>query len=191
MTQDGTVQQDDTQTPVEAESTENWHTQEQEPMVEESSVESVEEETVENPQPNEEGWLKEKLARLQADFDNYKKRVERDKVDMMMFMRSDIIWNILPRVDDLERILSNTPEEQKTWTMYEGIVSIHAALLKDLEKMWVTSFTSKGSTINPDFHEVMTQASGQEGVILDEFTKGYMIQWRVLRHAKVVVGNGQ
>jgi len=59
------------------------------------------------------------LAKVSADFDNYKKRVERDKLDMIFFLKNDILKKILPRVDDLDRIIKNTPEDLKNNALYE------------------------------------------------------------------------
>jgi molecular chaperone GrpE len=59
------------------------------------------------------------LAKVSADFDNYKKRVDRDKLDMIFFLKNDILKKILPRVDDLDRIIKNTPEDLKNNALYE------------------------------------------------------------------------
>ncbi|MFA5916709.1 MAG: nucleotide exchange factor GrpE [Candidatus Gracilibacteria bacterium] len=134
--------------------------------------------------------LKEAFTRQQADFNNFKKRVERDREDMIFFLKADILKKILPRIDDLQRIILQTPDDQKKGTVYTGIISIEKKLLQDLERMGVKAFDSKGDQINIEKHEVMTQIPGEEGIILDEFEKGYMIGDRVLRVAKVVVGQG-
>ncbi len=134
--------------------------------------------------------LKEAFTRQQADYDNFKKRVERDKEDMIFFLKADILKKILPRIDDLQRIISQTPDEQKTWTVYTWIVSIEKKLLQDLERMGVKAFESKWEQINIERHEVMTQIPWEEWIILDEFEKWYSIGDRVLRVAKVVVGQG-
>jgi len=135
--------------------------------------------------------LKDALARSQADFINFQKRTERDKTDMVFFLKSDIFKKVLPRVDDLERILKNTPEDMQSGALYEWVVSLQKSLLKDLKSLWVESFESVWKEIDPQKHEVMTQVPGKEGTIVDEFEKWYMLGERVLRIAKVVVGNGQ
>lgn len=128
------------------------------------------------------------LARTMADFDNFKKRVERDKLDMIFFIKSDIIKKILPRLDDLERILKNTPEEFKTWVLFEWLSSLEQKFKKDIENLWIKAFNSIGEEVNPDKHDVMTTIPwGQNGIIIDEFERWYMLWDRVLRHAKVVV----
>ena len=88
-------------------------------------------------------------------------------------------------------MILNTPEETKNTPIFQGLEVIYATLIKDLEKMGCAVFVSKWSTVDPDKHEVMTQVRGPAGIIVDEFVKGYMIGERVLRHAKVVVGQGE
>lgn len=128
------------------------------------------------------------LARTMADFENYKKRVERDKQDMIFFLKSDIFKKILPRLDDLERILNNTPEDMKSGVLYEWLLSLDTKFQKDIENLWIKSFVSKWLEVDPDRHDVMTTIPGQkEGIIFDEFEKWYMLWDRVLRPAKVVV----
>lgn len=132
--------------------------------------------------------LKETFSRQQADFDNFKKRVERDREDMMFYLKSDILKKVLPRIDDLQRIIAQTPESERTWTMYDWIISIEKKLVSDLERLWVKYFESKWKKVDPDKHEVMTQIPWKDWIILDEFEKWYMIGDRILRVAKVVVG---
>lgn len=153
---------------------------------------------------NEDGWIDEEklcdainpedekckdiLARTMADFDNFKKRTERDRVDMIFFLKQDIFKKILPRLDDLDRMIKNTPEELQNNALFEWITSMQSKLIEDLDKMWVKPFESKWEEVNPDRHDVMTTVPGQkEWIIFDEFERGYMLGDKVLRHAKVVV----
>ncbi len=133
--------------------------------------------------------LKDMLARSAADLENFKKRTERDKADMVFFLKLDIFKAILPRIDDLERIIKNTPEDLQNGPVYEGVLTLQKTFLKDLKKLWVDSFDSIGQKVDPDKHEVMTQVPGEEGKIIDEFEKWYILWEKVLRVAKVVVGN--
>jgi len=136
--------------------------------------------------------LKDLLARTSADFDNFKKRVERDKDDMIFYIKSDIFKKILPRIDDLERIVKNTPEDMQKTALFEGVLSLEKALKKDISSMWVIEFKSIWEEANPDKHDVMTKVPWkQENIICDEFEKGYTLNERVLRHAKVVVWAGE
>jgi len=157
--------------------------QEQESVIQEQEIEIEKDES-------EIAKLKDMLARSAADLENFKKRTERDKSDMVFFLKLDIFKAILPRIDDLERIIKNTPEEIASWVIYEWVVTLQKQLLKDLAKLWVTSFDSIGNEVDPDKHEVMTQVPGEEWKIIDEFEKWYLLWERVLRVAKVVVWNG-
>jgi len=131
--------------------------------------------------------LKDLLARTQADFSNFENRTARDKVDMIFFLKQDIFKKILPRLDDLERILKNTPDENKIWVLFEWVSVMEAKFKVDLEKMWVKAFISIWEEVNPLKHEVMTTIPGkQEGIIVDEFEKWYYLDDKVLRYAKVV-----
>lgn len=132
--------------------------------------------------------LKELAAKLQADYDNFKKRTQRDKEDMVFFLKSDIFKKILPRVDDLERIVKNTPEDMQNWALFEWVVNLEKTLKKDLESLSVKSFDSIWKEVDADKHDVMTTVPWKkEWIIVDEFEKGYMLWDKVLRHAKVVV----
>jgi len=155
----------------------------QEELIEEQAEEIQKDES-------EIGKLKDMLARSVADFENFKKRTERDKSDTIFFLKSDIFGKILPRLDDLERMIKNTPEDMRSGALYEWIVSLQKQLLKDLSKLWVESFESLWNEVDPDKHEVMTQVPGEEWKIIDEFEKWYTLWDRVLRVAKVVVWNG-
>ncbi|MDD3145321.1 MAG: nucleotide exchange factor GrpE [Candidatus Gracilibacteria bacterium] len=153
---------------------------------EEGDIDEVKLEEAINP---EEFKCRDMLAKVSADFDNYKKRVDRDRDDMIFFLKNDILKKILPRVDDLDRIIKNTPEDLKNNALFEGVVSMQTKLMSDLEKMGVKPFVSIGEKVNPDMHDVMTAVPGNEsGIIFDEFERGFLLGDRVLRHAKVIVG---
>ena len=152
----------------------------------ENETENIENETEELSEEDEK--CKDILLKTQADFANFKARTERDKADMVFFLKQDILKKVLPAIDDLDRIIKATLDEHKETPIYEGVVALHKKLSWDLEKMWVKAFDSLWEEVDPDKHEVMTTVPWQkEGVIFDEFEKGYMLDGRVLRHAKVVV----
>ena len=134
--------------------------------------------------------LRGSLSRAQADYSNLLKRVERDKSEMTSFMTASIIKKFLPTVDNLERALATVPADiaEQKWT--EGIRATLQGLSKQLETIGVRAFESIGHEVDTERHEVMSQAPGQEGLIMVEFEKGYMLHDRVIRHAKVIVGNG-
>lgn len=152
---------------------------------EEWDIDEVKLEEAINP---EEFKCRDMLAKVSADFDNYKKRVDRDRDDMIFFLKNDILKKILPRVDDLDRIIKNTPEDFKNNALFEWVVSMQSKLMFDLEKMWVKPFVSIWEKVNSDMHDVMTAVPWKESwIIFDEFERWFLLWNRVLRHAKVIV----
>ena len=142
----------------------------------------------ENPQVTQ---LKEALLKSQADYENFKRRTTRDKDEMVFFIKSKIINPILKRLDDIERIIKNTPEEEQEAAAFQAILVLEKALKKDLEDMWVKDFVSLWEEVDPNKHDVMTQVPWEEWKIMDEFEKWYTLDEKVLRVAKVVVGLGE
>ncbi len=132
--------------------------------------------------------LKDMLARVNADYQNFKVRTQRDKDDMIFFLKQDIFKKILPRIDDLERIIKNTPENQRDTSIYIAVMAMEKVFKKDLENMWLSEIKSIWEEVDLNKHEVMTQVpSDKSWIIVDEFEKWYMIWDRVLRIAKVIV----
>lgn len=133
--------------------------------------------------------LKNSLARSQADYQNLIMRSERDKADMIHFLSAKIILPLLTHIDNLERAV-----KLKEWTEWDafvdGVRSVFGGFTKYLESQWVASFDSIGSEVDPEKHDVMTEMAGEAWKIIQEFEKGYTLGGRVIRHAKVVVGNG-
>lgn len=135
--------------------------------------------------------LRGSLSRAQADYANLLKRVERDKMDMISFITANIVKKFLPTVDNLERALASVPVDiaEQKWT--DGIRATLQGLMKQLESVGVQAFVSLGQEVDTERHEVMSQTPGEEGIIVTEFEKGYLLHDRVIRHAKVIVGNGE
>lgn len=132
--------------------------------------------------------LKELVARTQADYQNYKTRTQRDKDDMVFFLKSKILKDIISRLDDIERIIKNTKDEEKKSSLFEAILVLEKSLKKDLENQWVKTFVSIWEEIDPNKHEVMTQIPWEKPwIIVDEFEKWYYLDNKVLRVAKVIV----
>ncbi|MDD2693825.1 MAG: nucleotide exchange factor GrpE [Candidatus Gracilibacteria bacterium] len=134
--------------------------------------------------------LQASLARSQADYQNLLMRVERDKADMVHFLSAKILLPLLSQVDNLERAIK-LKEGIEGDGFVDGVRSLYAGFQKYLESQGVIAFDSIGQEVDPDRHDVMTEMVGESGKIIQEFEKGYMLRDRVLRHAKVVVGNGQ
>jgi molecular chaperone GrpE len=116
-------------------------------------------------------------------------RVDRDKAEMISFLSGKILSPLLTQVDNLERAVK-LKEGVEGDSFVDGVRSMLISMEKYLESQGVSVFVSLGQEVDPAKHDVMTQAPGEEGKIITEFEKGYMIGSRVLRHAKVVVGSG-
>lgn len=129
--------------------------------------------------------------RAEADFENYKKRVEQEKSDTIKYANAALVLNLLPVLDDLDRAFKSLPDKlsHSSWT--EGIRMIHRKLQATLEAQGVSPIKALGETFDPAIHEAVAQGVGEEGKIIDEAQKGYTLHGRVIRPAYVVVGKGE
>lgn len=171
-----------------------------------SSEGKVEEKKEEAPLPEKEGpqdWearLKEKeqeakelydrWLRLSAELDNYKKRIEKEKSELSKFANENIIKDLLPVVDNLERALEHGRESDNAKALLEGVELTHKALMTVLEKYGVTRVEALGETFDPASHEaVMVQEDPKrpEGEVIAQMQIGYRLHNRLIRPAMVVV----
>ena len=154
--------------------------------------ETMSEETTEklNPENNEIATLRDQLARAQADYQNLKMRGEGDRADMVHFLTEKLLSPLLTQIDNLDRAVK-IKDGVTDDAFVDGVRAVQSGLQKYLENQGVKAFGSVGQEVDPDKHEVLSQAPGKEGIIVTEFEKGYMLGDRVLRHAKVIVGSGE
>lgn len=136
------------------------------------------------------GKLKDTLARSQADYKNLVARTERERNEMADYVTEKLVGKLLPSVDNFERLVSGTAESERSGALYDGVKSTLAGIVRTLESVGVTSFESVGKPLDPAFHEAVAQVPGEEGIVMNEFEKGYKLRDKVIRHAKVTVGNG-
>ena len=125
-----------------------------------------------------------------AEFDNFRKRSEKEKTMMFETGAKSVIEKILPVVDNFERGLASVPEEQKTDGFAQGMEMIYKQLMTELEKMEVKPIPAVGEDFNPDFHNAVMQVESEEyesGVIAQELQKGYTYRDGVVRHSMVAV----
>jgi molecular chaperone GrpE len=139
-------------------------------------------------QSQQEGELLEQLQRLQAEFDNYQKRVERDREEQRTWVVSNVINQLLPIVDNFELALKTVPEGERN-QFYKGIEMIYAQMHEQFEKLGVTVLHAEGK-FDPKLHEVL-MAEEKEGIekdtIIEVLQKGYLQNGKVIRPAKVKV----
>jgi len=128
--------------------------------------------------------------RAEADFQNYKKRVDQERDDNRRFASAALIMNTLPILDDLERALMSVDARLAGLTWLDGVRLIYRKLQLILENAGVSAIEVEGQQFDPRYHEAVMHADGPEGKVLAEVQRGYKLHDRVLRPAMVVVGKG-
>ena len=134
--------------------------------------------------------LEDKVKRQMAEFDNFRKRTEKEKTQMFETGAKSVIEKILPVVDNFERGLASVPEEEKGKGFADGMNMIYKQLMTELESIGVTPIEAVGQEFNPDFHNAVMQVESDEyesGVVAQELQKGYMYRDTVVRHSMVSV----
>ena len=130
------------------------------------------------------------LQRFKAEFENYKKRSAKNLDEYKKFAKGDIIHNLLFVIDDFERALGSPNIQDTVEHFYKGIEIIYKSLLDTLSKEGVKLIETKDKDFDPQFHEAMQTVEieeGEDGKVLEELQKGYMIHDKLLRPAKVKV----
>lgn len=136
--------------------------------------------------------LTDRLTRQMAEFDNFRKRTEREKSQMYEIGAKDTIEKILPVIDNFERGLAAVPEESKEDPFVEGMEKIYKQIMTTLEGVGVKPIEAVGQEFNPDFHNAVMHVEDEEAgenIITEEFQKGYMYHDSVVRHSMVKVAN--
>ncbi len=133
---------------------------------------------------------KQDYLMLMADFDNYRKRMMREKADLLKNAAERALTGLLPVLDDFERGLAACSANEADEALYKGMELIYNKFVKYLESNGVKAMDTNGADFNADFHEAIATvpAPDHKGKIIDTTLKGYTINDKVLRHAKVVVG---
>jgi molecular chaperone GrpE len=132
------------------------------------------------------GW-----QRTQADFENYRKRVEQQKGELGDMARAGFVLALLPFLDDTERALAAIPPDAAEAGWVDGIRMIARKFYSILTAQGVSPIKALDEDFDPNYHEAVMQAPGKEGVVVQEFEHGYMFNHRVIRFSKVAVGNGE
>jgi molecular chaperone GrpE len=129
--------------------------------------------------------------RAEADFSNYKRRMEQERGEAHRMANAALIINILPVLDDIERALASLDIRLVGLTWFDGIRLIYRKLLLILESAGVSQIEAEGQAFDPRFHEAVMHGEGPEGKVVAEVQRGYKLHDRVLRPAMVVVGKGK
>ena len=180
----------------------------EETATEETTEEVTAEETSENVEseekPKKEGFFKKKkdkkdeqieelndrVKRQMAEFDNFRKRSEKEKAMMFDMGAKNVIEKILPVVDNFERGFTTVDDADKDDAFVQGMQQVYKQLMTELESIGVTPIEAVGKEFNPDFHNAVMQVESDEyesGIIAQEFMKGYMYKDTVVRHSMVGV----
>jgi len=154
-----------------------------EPVVEPSAEEKLTQQVAE---------LNDKYLRLFAEFDNFKRRTQKERVELLQTAGKDIVVSLLPVLDDFERALKATENSTEVAPVREGIVLVQTKLKSILTQKGLKEIESINNVFDTDIHEAITQipspSEDLKGKVIDELEKGYTLNDKVVRFAKVVVG---
>ena len=134
--------------------------------------------------------LNDRVMRQMAEFDNYRKRTEKEKAQMFEQGQGSVLEKLLPVIDNFERGLAAIPEAEKDGAFADGMNKIYKQLLTEMENLGVTPIEAVGKEFDPNLHNAVMQVESEEyesGVVAQELQKGYMFRDTVLRHSMVGV----
>ena len=136
--------------------------------------------------------LKDRLLRQMAEFDNYRKRTMKEKAEIILNGSAGVVTDILPVIDDLERAIANSAKSEDYNALKEGVELIYNKLMHILEQKGLQKISPKNEPFDTDFHEAIAMipapSEDLKGKVLDCAIDGYKLNDKVLRHAKVAVG---
>ena len=145
-----------------------------------------------DPKDEEIDELNDKLRRSMAEFDNYRKRTDKEKSAMYEIGAKDVIEKILPIVDNFERGLNTIPEDAKGTAFAEGMEKIYKQFVKTLDDLGVKPIEAVGKPFDPNFHNAVMHVEDEnlgENVVAAELQKGYTYKESIVRHSMVQVAN--
>lgn len=135
---------------------------------------------------------KDKHLRLFAEFENFKKRNMRERIELMKTAAQDTMQTILPVLDDFDRAKKSAEDESSTEQLSEGVLMVYDRLYKVLGNKGLTAMESTGEDFDPEIHEAITEipapSEDMKGKVIDTVEKGYYLNDKIIRFAKVVVG---
>ena len=142
--------------------------------------------------PAEPDW-KDRFARLMADFDNFRKRTDRDREDLVKFAAKDVLKSMLTTVDNLALALDKA-KDKKDDPFVAGVQMVYDGLIKALAEHGATPLDSVGEPFNADYHEALATLPSpevEEGLVMNEVKRGWLLHGKLLRAAQVVVSAGK
>lgn len=163
----------------------------QENVAENGENKNVENETTEQTAEEKYSELNDKFLRLYAEFDNYRRRTNKEKVDLIANANEKLLVDIIPTIDDFERAIANNENSDDIVAVKEGFNLIYNKFKSTLEAKGLKQMEAKGEVFDSDLHEAIANIPGEEaqkGKVIDDVEKGYFLNEKVIRFAKVVVG---
>jgi molecular chaperone GrpE len=156
-------------------------------------MEEKKDENTDNNAGDEYRELNDKFIRLFSEFDNYKKRTQKERIELIATASEKVISDILPVMDDYERAIKANEIVEDATVLKEGFELIYQKLLQILQKYHVEPIGATGEDFDTDLHEaiahVPSQNKKEKGKVMDVIQKGYKIKEKIIRYAKVVVGD--
>ncbi|MFT5724122.1 MAG: molecular chaperone GrpE [Bacteroidia bacterium] len=142
--------------------------------------------------PEKAAELNDKYLRLYSEFDNYRRRTQKERADLIKSAGKDILSDLLAVVDDFDRTLDAMDKTEDVKAFAEGVKLVQQKFIGTLKKQGLEPFETKGEDFDPELHEAITKIPAPtddlKGKVVDVVEKGYMLNEKVLRYAKVVVG---
>lgn len=134
---------------------------------------------------------KDRFIRLYAEFENFRKRTSKEKIELIQNAGEGVLKELLPVVDDFERAQKSMQASEDVTALKEGLDLVYAKLIKVLNQQGVKTMEVKDQPFDAELHECITQfpaGEDKKGIVIDEVEKGYFLNDKVIRYAKVVVG---
>ena len=134
--------------------------------------------------------LQDKYMRLAAEFENYKRRAQRDQSDSVRYANESLLKNLLPTLDNLERAIKSGIDAGASGALIEGVELTHKQFLETVGKLGVRQVSSEGAEFDPNVHQAVAQVESETAApntVVEEFQKGYFLHDRILRPAMVTV----
>lgn len=156
--------------------------------------ETAEDDISEDDMQEQNSEAQDKLLRMAAEFENYKKRMVRERVNAIKYAEEGILKDLLPTIDNLERALDQDNNANDINVLLEGVELTLKGLLATVAKYDLTPLESAGEPFDPNFHEALVMEASSEvpaQTVIREFEKGYQYKDRLLRAAKVIVSKGE
>ncbi len=134
--------------------------------------------------------LQQRLLRLQADFDNFRRRTQREKEDLAEYASQKLITDLLPTIDNFERALAVPTSSDESKNILQGVQMIHRQLVDQLQREGLTEVNAYQQPFDPNFHEAVLQVTAdgvEDNTVVEVLQKGYLLKQRLLRPAMVKV----